>query len=73
MRRRNHQLDLPVTPKYKYSFNDKTYDLHLSNNSLDNKIGSHRARPPPSLDHISHKIKSDASFTLEQLLTKGKN
>lgn len=43
MRRRSYQLDSISAPKYKYSFNNKTYDLDVGT-SLDNKIGAYRAK-----------------------------
>lgn len=43
MRRRSYQLDSISAPKYKYSFNNKTYDLDISA-SFDNKIGAYRAK-----------------------------
>ena len=46
MRRRSIQLEGISVPKYKYSFNDKTFDLSLSS-SLDSKIGAYRAKPAP--------------------------
>ena len=69
MRRRSIQLDGISAPKYKYSFNDKTFDLSLST-SLDSKIGAYRAKPPPI--PIEEKIKSSANFTLDKLITRGK-
>lgn len=45
MKRRSYQVDSISSPKYKYSFNDKTYDLNVSS-SLDNKIGAFRAKEP---------------------------
>ena len=66
MRRRSHHIDIPSTPPPKYSLVDPSSHLNLSS-SLDNKLGSHRAHPPPiELPH--RKIKSNASFTLEKLL-----
>lgn len=46
MRRRSIQLEGISVPKYKYSFNEKTFDLSLSS-SLDSKIGAYRAKLPP--------------------------
>ena len=69
MRRRSIQLEGISVPKYKYSFNDKTFDLSLSG-SLDSKIGAFRAKPPPM--PIEEKIKSSANFTLDKLITRGK-
>jgi len=69
MRRRSIQLEGISAPKYKYSFNDKTFDLSLSS-SLDSKIGAFRAKPPPM--PIEEKIKSSANFTLDKLITRGK-
>ena len=54
-------------PKYKYSFNDKTFDLSIST-SLDNKIGAYRAKQPA----LEDKIKSSSSFTLDKLVAKRK-
>jgi hypothetical protein len=43
MRRRSYQIDSMSVPKYKYSFNEKTYDLSVSA-SLDNKLGIVRTK-----------------------------
>jgi hypothetical protein len=69
MRRRSYQIDTISAPKYKYSFNDKTYDLNVSS-SFDSKIGAYRAKEAPAL--VEEKIKSSSNFTLEKLLGKSK-
>ena len=71
MRRRSYQLEGSSVPKYKYSFNDKTFDLSLST-SLDSKIGSYRAKPLPSPAVLEEKIKSSSNFTLDKLVTRSK-
>jgi hypothetical protein len=43
MRKKSYQIDFVSLPKYKYSFNEKTYDLSVSA-SLDNKIGVTRTK-----------------------------
>jgi len=68
MRRRSYELDSINSSKYKYSFNDKTYDLNLSS-SLDNKLGAHRVK---EASLIPDKMKEAGNFTLEKLLGKGK-
>lgn len=60
-------MEVAGLPKYKYSFNDKTFDLSLST-SLDSKIGATRAKPPPLV--LQDRIKSSSSFTLDKLITK---
>jgi hypothetical protein len=60
MRRRSYALNSFNTPKYKYSFNDKTYDLNLSS-SLDDKLGAHRAK---EVSLIPNKMKEAGNFTL---------
>ena len=70
MRRRSYQLEGTGLPKYKYSFNDKTFDLSLST-SLDSKIGATRAKPPPPIA-FEDRIKSSSSFTLDKLISKPK-
>ena len=67
MRRRSYQLESQSAPKYKYSFNDKTFDLSLST-SLDNKIGATRAQPLLLQDQI----KSKSNFTLDKLIAKNR-
>jgi hypothetical protein len=67
MRRRSYQIEGAGLPKYKYSFNDKTFDLSLST-SLDSKIGATRAKPLPIV--LQDKIKSSSSFTLDKLISK---
>lgn len=54
-------------PKYKYTFNSKLYDLHVSA-SLDKKIGATRMKNQ-NIDSaiLPEKIKSNASFSLEKL------
>jgi hypothetical protein len=69
MRRRSYQIDAVSAPKYKYSFNDKTYDLNVSS-SFDSKIGAYRAKETPAL--VEEKIKSSSNFTLEKLLGRSK-
>lgn len=61
MRRRSYQLDSISAPKYKYSFNDKTYDLNVSS-SLDNKLGVQRVKETSLM--LPDKIKPNANFTL---------
>ncbi len=56
-------------PKYKYSFNNKTYDLDVST-FLDNKIGAYRAREN-SLN-LPEKAKPAPNFTLDKLIGKNK-
>lgn len=68
MRRKSYQLDSISAPKYKYSFNNKTYDLDVSS-SQDNKIGAYRAK--------EHSLNPDNSkptnnFTLDKLIGKSK-
>ena len=65
MRRRSIHLERNNLPKYKYSFNDKTFDLSLSA-SLDSKVGAYRAKPL-----ISDNLKSN-NFTLDKLVGKKK-
>ena len=67
MRRRSYQIDAVSPPKYKYSFNEKTYDLNVSS-SFDNRIGAYRAKENTIL--LEDKIKSSGNFTLEKLLAK---
>jgi hypothetical protein len=43
MRRRSYQIEALSAPKYKYSFNDKTYDLSVGS-SFDSRIGAYRAK-----------------------------
>lgn len=69
MRRRSYQIEAVSAPKYKYSFNDKTYDLNVSS-SFDSKIGAYRAKEVPAV--VEEKIKSNSNFTLEKLLGKSK-
>ena len=69
MRRKSYQLDSMSAPKYKYSFNNKTYDLDVSS-SLDNKIGAYRMREN-SLN-LPEKAKPTANFTLDKLVGKNK-
>jgi hypothetical protein len=69
MRRRSYQLDSISAPKYKYSFNNKTYDLDVST-SLDNNIGAYRARENSLA--LPAKIKSTSNFTLDKLIAKNK-
>jgi len=69
MRRKSYQLDSISAPKYKYSFNNKTYDLDVST-SVDNKIGAYRAREN-SLN-FPEKVKSTNNFTLDKLIGKNK-
>ena len=69
MRRRSIQLEGISVPKYKYSFNEKTFDLSLSS-SLDSKIGAYRAKLPPP--PVQDNIKSSGSFTLDKLVTRAK-
>lgn len=69
MRRRSYQLDSISAPKYKYSFNNKTYDLDVSA-SFDNKIGAYRARENSLV--LPAKIKSTNNFTLDKLVGKTK-
>jgi hypothetical protein len=69
MRRRSYQLDSISAPKYKYSFNNKTYDLDVSA-SFDNKIGAYRARENSLV--LPAKVKSANNFTLDKLVGKNK-
>ena len=69
MRRRSYQLDSVSAPKYKYSFNNKTYDLDVSS-SLDNRIGAYRARENSLA--LPAKVKSTNNFTLDKLIGKNK-
>ena len=64
-RRRSHQLEGISLPKYKYSFNDKTFDLSLST-SLDAKIGAYRAKPTSVM--LEDKNREGNSFTLDKLV-----
>jgi hypothetical protein len=43
MRRRSYQVESISPQKYKYSFNDKTYDLNVGS-SFDSRIGAYRAK-----------------------------
>lgn len=69
MRRNSYQVEGGPVPKYKYSFNDKTFDLNISS-SLESKIGATRAKAPSLILH--ERIKSNASFTLDKLITRQK-
>lgn len=62
-------MDAVSAPKYKYSFNDKTYDLNVGS-SYDSRIGAYRAKESPAL--VEEKIKSSSNFTLEKLLGRSK-
>ena len=66
MRRKSLNVDSISTPKYKYSFNDKTYDLSLSqaDRSLINKLGVFQASESSLLPD---KIKSSSNFTLQKI------
>lgn len=66
MRKRSYNNDLVSLPKYKYSFNDRTYDLSVSA-SLDNKLGITRVQESSLI--LPDKIKSNSNFTLERLGT----
>lgn len=60
MRRRSYDLDSFNSPKYKYSFKDKTYDLNLSS-SVDSKLGVQRVK---EFTIIPNKMKEAGNFTL---------
>ena len=70
MRRRSYQMEGTGAPKYKYSFNDKTYDLNVGS-SFDSRIGAYWAKENTVL--AEEKGKSTNPFTLEKLLGKGKD
>lgn len=61
MRRRSYQIEAISAPKYKYSFNDKTYDLNVGS-SFDSRIGAYRAKESTVL--VEEKVKSTNNFTL---------
>lgn len=69
MRRKSYQLEGSGLAKYKYSFNDKTFDLNLST-SLDNKTSPQRNKHPSLM--LKDKIKSHSNFTLDKLITRVK-
>ena len=62
-------MDGNSIPKYKYSFNDKTFDLSVST-SLDSKIGAFRAKQPSLI--LDDKVKASGSFTLDKLVGRSK-
>ena len=54
-------MEGPSAPKYKYSFNEKTYDLNVGS-SFDSRIGAYRAKENTVL--VEEKVKSSNNFTL---------
>ena len=54
-----------IRPNYKYQFNSRQYDVSLTNNPFDSKIGATRAKEPPNIT-LPDKIKSNASFSVDK-------